>query len=328
MSRGAGSLGRTEVRDRIDAILRLDRQRRGLSPADREYITLNAQIEMHAEAIRRGLSWAPGVEIAGTILVCQLGAEPWGAWQAQRADTGAPLVTIAFPLHRLAEPRTLANFVVGMKAMRELTQGGAPGSRHLAPLWRIDGTLLAYGMPAMHGRSLADFAYHHWSARQRLVFLRELIEGAAALHQSGYVHGNIKPSNVLIDDKGSPRLSECGSPGRPLAELEGSAAAHGLFPFIAPEIGRSLTRPDVRADVYALGRIAHMVAAGLPPGPRLSGALAGADVGQLPRKLGRLISRATDWDPGQRFESAAHMLPGMKQTSGRWAALALSRSGP
>lgn len=324
MTRGARSLGRAELRDRVERILEFDKERAGLSPADREHITFSAKIEMEAVHIRNGLTWGVGSQAADTTLIAPLGEDPWGAWQAQRNDTGAPLVTRVFPLHRLGEVRALGTFILGMRAMHQVPREQA-GGRFLAPLWRIDGTLLAYSMPAQAGRSLSDGAHRDWSAKIRLHFLVELVEGVAALHRAGYVHGNLKPSNVLLDQVGRPHVSDCGSPGVPQNELDEAAVLHGHFPFIAPEVGRALVPPSYRSDVFALGRIAHLVVAGLSDDAQLPNSFARSDPSKLPRKLSKLIVRATEWDPEDRFASAMDMLPVIRQSSGPWQALALSR---
>jgi len=324
VNRAARSVGRAELRDRVERILEADKDRSGLSPAARDHITYSAQIEMEAVHIRNGVTWGVGSEAAETTLVAPLGDDPWGAWSARRNDTGAPLVARVFPLHRLGEPRALGTFILGMRAMHLVPKEHA-GGRFLAPLWRIDGTLLAYSMPALPGRSLGAGAHLEWSAKIRLAFLVELVEGVAALHRAGYVHGNLKPTNVLLDRVGRPHISDCGSPGPLHTVLDEPTMLRDAFPFLAPEVGGTGQPPSYRSDVFALGRIAHMVAAGLPIGPRLSLAFARDEVGRLPRRLAGLIERATRPDPEDRFASAVDMLPSMRQSSGSWQALALSR---
>lgn len=38
----------------------------------------------------------------------------------------------------------------------------------------------------------------------------QLLEGLCALHERGIVHAALKPSNVLVDEKGRLRLSDYG----------------------------------------------------------------------------------------------------------------------
>lgn len=75
---------------------------------------------------------------------------------------------------------------------------------------------------------------------------RIVTEVAAALdyaHSRGVVHGNLKPSNFLLDDGGRVLLADFGS--TPPATVDGMAYA-------APELIQG-KRPDARSDEYALG---------------------------------------------------------------------------
>lgn len=99
--------------------------------------------------------------------------------------------------------------------------------------------------------------------------LTEICEGLAHLHRLGWVHGDLKPDNVLIMADGSARLSDFGL----AAELEGTRGTHGYIPplgspdYLPPERWRApldergvLVRPT--ADVWALGVIIHQVWSG------------------------------------------------------------------
>ena len=53
----------------------------------------------------------------------------------------------------------------------------------------------------------------------------------AALHDAGYLHGDVKPSNIGFTAGGSPKLLDFG-----LARGAGSAAAGGTLRYASPEI--------------------------------------------------------------------------------------------
>ncbi len=99
--------------------------------------------------------------------------------------------------------------------------------------------------------------------------LTEVCEGLAHLHGLGWVHGDLKPDNVLIMADGSARLSDFGL----TAELDGTRGTHGYIPplgspdYLPPERWRApLDERGVRvrttADVWALGVMIHQVFTG------------------------------------------------------------------
>ncbi|MBU7596798.1 protein kinase [Streptomyces sp. P38-E01] len=101
--------------------------------------------------------------------------------------------------------------------------------------------------------------------------LAEVCEGMAQLHREGWVHGDIKPSNVLLMDDGGVRLSDFNL----AAEMEGSHAYSPAFStpdYSPPELlwsefsarGQQI-RPT--ADIWAYGVLCHVVLSGTYPMP-------------------------------------------------------------
>ncbi len=90
------------------------------------------------------------------------------------------------------------------------------------------------------------------------------LEIASAL-QSGYqvqlIHGDIKPENILLDEKGAGKLVDFG-----IAQLAGcqSQEVWGTPYYIAPEKVRR-QRADCRADIYSLGGTLYHALVGKPP---------------------------------------------------------------
>ncbi len=93
--------------------------------------------------------------------------------------------------------------------------------------------------------------------------LAQICEGLAQLHQAGWVHGDLKPANVLLMPDGSARLADFNM----AAELEGTHAYTPAFstPDYTPpellwsEIGERGRRIRPSADVWAFGVLAHLV---------------------------------------------------------------------
>ncbi|SDN01320.1 Serine/threonine protein kinase [Streptomyces sp. cf386] len=93
--------------------------------------------------------------------------------------------------------------------------------------------------------------------------LAQICEGLAQLHHAGWVHGDLKPANVLLMADGSARLADFNM----AAELEGTHAYTPAFstPDYTPpellwsEIGERGRRIRPSADVWAFGVLAHLL---------------------------------------------------------------------
>ncbi|MFD8981080.1 serine/threonine-protein kinase [Streptomyces sp. NPDC059564] len=99
--------------------------------------------------------------------------------------------------------------------------------------------------------------------------ITEVCEGLAHLHRSGWVHGDLKPDNVLLMADGSVRLADFGL----ATELTGTDGTHGYAPpmgtpdYLPPErrrapLGEHGVQVRPSADVWALGILIHEVFTG------------------------------------------------------------------
>ncbi len=137
-------------------------------------------------------------------------------------------------------------------------------------------------------------------------------------HQQGIIHGDIKPSNILLDQQhtgrfasGEPMLTDFGLP-----LLLGDTASTGTPHYMSPEQARG-DAPNNRSDVYALGVILYELCTGtkpfrddssvavmmqqmntLPTPPLLINA-------QLPPALSEVILRAMAKDTATRYAMAS-----------------------
>jgi serine/threonine protein kinase len=102
-------------------------------------------------------------------------------------------------------------------------------------------------------------------------YLEEVCSGLAHLHAAGWVHGDLKPSNVLLMADGAVRLADFGL----AAELDGT---HGYLPpvgspdYVPPErwseqLSDRGTAVRTTADIWALGVTAHELLTGRLPFP-------------------------------------------------------------
>jgi serine/threonine protein kinase len=111
-------------------------------------------------------------------------------------------------------------------------------------------------MPRIHGATAHDalVACKRFSVPQALWVVRQVAEALVALHEAGWLHGDVKPSNVLLSPTGHCTLFDLGfaapidrhTPSVPQS-LKGTPA------YIAPELLVSRTYVHPASDIYSLG---------------------------------------------------------------------------
>ncbi|MEZ4319791.1 MAG: serine/threonine-protein kinase [Myxococcota bacterium] len=89
----------------------------------------------------------------------------------------------------------------------------------------------------------------------------ELLEALEHLHEHGVVHGDLKPSNVIVDTEGHARLLDLG-----IATLPGEDVAgfKGTLGYAAPELLRGQV-PTTATDIYGLGALLYTCLTGRTP---------------------------------------------------------------
>jgi serine/threonine-protein kinase len=173
-------------------------------------------------------------------------------------------------------------------------------------------------MELVRGQSLkeiiaADAPFHPDDVAELL----EQIGGALDYaHARGYVHRDIKPGNVLIDQHGRARLVDFGiAKGLADGDLTEAGASLGTVGYLSPEQAAGLMATPA-SDVYSAGVVAfEMLTGELPfaaetpvgvamrhvhdPAPRPSHVVSG-----LPPQIDPIILRALAKDPTRRWGSA------------------------
>jgi tRNA A-37 threonylcarbamoyl transferase component Bud32 len=131
----------------------------------------------------------------------------------------------------------------------------------------------------------------------------------AAAHRAGILHRDVKPENVLLDERGNARLGDFGSARLAGHEtLTATGALAGTLAYAAPEVLAG-HRGDARSDLYALGMTLYETLVGrlpdhprhLPPTPAALGHHPRQANRSVPAWLDAIVARATSAAPGDRF---------------------------
>ena len=132
--------------------------------------------------------------------------------------------------------------------------GEASGRLYIAALY-VRGVSLSERIAAHGALSLAE----------ALRLVSDLSGALEALHSRGLVHRDVKPANVMMDERGAAALTDFGL-ARGVADtvLTKTGVVVGTVDYLAPELIRG--QPATQSsDLYALGCVAYECLAGAPP---------------------------------------------------------------
>lgn len=149
---------------------------------------------------------------------------------------------------------------------------------------------------------------------QAIGYLLETLPALGYLHEIGLVYNDLKPENIMVTDE-QLKLIDLGA----VAGIEDYGYLYGTPGYQAPEIVR--TGPTVASDIYTVGRTLAVLTLDMPSdkGRYLDGLPTPVEAPLLAEhdSFHRLLLRATDPDPDQRFASADELAGQLTGSSGR-----------
>jgi len=257
----------------------------------------------------------PARRLAEFVLVSQLGrggaAEVWKAWDLRLRRW----VALKRPAARLDGPAARERF------RREALTAARLAHPNIVPIHRVseeeEHPYLV--MPLIQGRSLAE---ERPPLPRAVEVMRSVAQAVHYAHQEGVVHRDLKPGNIMLDDRGVAWVLDFGlayllEPGPRITE---NGAVAGTPSYMSPEQARGEPAAhEAATDVYALGATLYDLVAGRAP-------FEGTSLPEIvhkvvheepvpPRRLNPAVGRdletviltAMDKDPARRYANAGEL---------------------
>ncbi|MFK7820785.1 MAG: protein kinase [Planctomycetaceae bacterium] len=175
-------------------------------------------------------------------------------------------------------------------------------------------------MEMVQGESLSERIKRGepFSAREAIEIVVPIARALATAHDQNLIHRDVKPSNILLDENGKPKITDFGlallDDGNTELTRQGSLA--GTPAFISPEQILDPHHVDGRSDTYSLGVVLYQMLTGElpfkgvvrmtllavmhkePPPPRQFN-------DEIPRDIETIALKAMSKDPAKRYQTAS-----------------------
>lgn len=158
--------------------------------------------------------------------------------------------------HRLADSRTVDRFEAEMRAIGRLSH---PNIVTAFDAREVDGTAVLV-TEFISGLDLGQLLQRigAFSVADACEITRQVAVALSYTNSQGFVHRDVKPSNVMLSNDGEVKLLDLGLArlqygDQERSELTGTGQTMGSADYIAPEQVADSKTVDIRADIYSLG---------------------------------------------------------------------------
>lgn len=171
------------------------------------------------------------------------------------------------------------------------------------------------------GQALSEMGA--FPVRDAIRITRQVAEALAYLHEQGYLHRDVKPDNVLLDQVGNVKLCDLGFAvpvPRHAAPADKPATAVGTAGYMSPEVLSGAPAVKVGSDIYSLGIHLYALLTGHEPYSGASSQEVVTDqietgmpvpnlmVVNAPPDVIQLLKKMMHPDPNRRFASVQEVI--------------------
>ena len=257
---------------------------------------------------------SPGTMISHYKILGKIGEGGMGVvYKATDTKLGRTVALKFLPSHLLCDTEARERFEHEAKAASALNH------LNIATIHEIDeveGRCFIV-MEYLDGGSLKGFLEKKAiSVKDVLDVAIQIGEGLAAAHESGVVHRDIKPDNIMLTGRAVPKIMDFG-----LAKLKGvtrvtkTGTTLGTLQYMSPEQAEG-KEVDGRSDIFSFGVIVYEMVTGRRPfGGDSEAAVINAIINDapepmarykagVPEGLQRIVDRALAKDVGERYQHA------------------------
>src|SRR5437867_4377954 len=206
--------------------------------------------------------------------------------------------------------------------MREARAAGALQHPNIVTVYDLGESdeQLFIAMELVDGRDLSALiaVSEPLALERKLDIVIEVLQGLSYAHERGVIHRDVKPSNVRIASDGSVKIMDFGIARLQSADVTGSGAIVGTPTYMAPE---QITNGPITpaTDLFAMGCLLYELLSYRKPfeGETVHGVLyqvlttdpkpLRTLAASIPTSLERLVAKALNKVPEDRYETARHM---------------------
>ena len=210
----------------------------------------------------------PVNELNGYELIAKVGQGGMGAvFKARQKSLDRIVALKILPPHIAHDGQFLERFQREARASAKLchpnvVQGIDVGQDPRSKLWY-------FAMEFVDGPTLRKLIKQEQRLPEAraLLIVREVARALVAINESGMIHRDIKPDNIILNTRGEVKVADLGLTRAmdDTSEMTQSGQAVGTPHYMSPEQVRGRTDLDIRVDLYALGAtLFHMVTGTTP----------------------------------------------------------------